>query len=94
MCIQQVDSLKKQLEALCDKVHQRQEEVIVVAAKIEEVNDNLRRTRTSVDRASAELDMHEPIGRDLKAIKGQQEDLKVSIMITVITINSTIDPFC
>lgn len=41
--------------------------------------DHLRRTRTSIDRASDELDMHEPIGTDVNAIKRQQEELQVNL---------------
>ena len=68
---------KKQLENLKEKAANRRVDVQDVSAKLESVNDNLRRTRTSLDRASAELDMHEPIGRDLEAIKRQQDELKV-----------------
>ncbi|OWF34915.1 Dystonin [Mizuhopecten yessoensis] len=70
-------SLQKQLDGLKDRAKQRQDEVDSVANKIETVADNLRRTRTSLDRAASELDMHEPIGTDLKAIKRQQEELKM-----------------
>lgn len=45
---------------------------------LEAVTDNLRRMRTSIDRAADELEMHEPIGSDVNAIKRLQDELKVS----------------
>ncbi|KAJ8305390.1 hypothetical protein KUTeg_015935 [Tegillarca granosa] len=70
------NALKKQFDALKEKATQRLEDVKDTARSLEAINDNLRRTKTNVDRASSELDMHEPIGSDIEAIKRQQEELK------------------
>jgi hypothetical protein len=69
--------IHKQFENLKDKAEKRKDDLEETFRKMEAVDDNLRRMRTSIDRASAELDMHEPIGHDVEAIKQQQEELKV-----------------
>lgn len=69
--------IQKQFDNLRDKAEKRKEDLDHTLREMEAVDDNLRRMRTSIDRASAELDMHEPIGHDVQAIKRQQEELKV-----------------
>lgn len=75
----QMKQIQKQFDNLKDKAEKRKEDLAQTFRKMEGVDDNLRRMRTSIDRASAELDMHEPIGHDVEPIKRQQEELKVCV---------------
>ena len=75
----QMKQIQKQFDNLKDKAEKRKDDLEETFRKMEAVDDNLRRMRTSIDRATAELDMHEPIGHDVDAIKRQQEELKVNI---------------
>ena len=65
------------MKTLQEKVMARKGEIEKTADLLDRVLDNLRRVRTSIDRASSELEMHEPIGTDIAAIKRQQEELKL-----------------
>ncbi|KAK3581860.1 hypothetical protein CHS0354_032763 [Potamilus streckersoni] len=72
----QIDGLRLQLEKLQEQAEERKANVAETANKIEGVVDNLRRMKTSIDRAANELEMHEPIASDVTAIKRQQGELK------------------
>jgi len=69
--------LRNQEERLGEVCDTRKEEIRNTSNALEGVTDNLRRMRTSIDRASDELEMHEPIGTDVNAIKRLQDELKV-----------------
>lgn len=70
--------LRNQQEHLREVSDERKAEIQTVSNALEAVTDNLRRMRTSIDRAGDELEMHEPIGSDVNAIKRLQDELKVS----------------
>lgn len=75
----QIDALKTQLGNLKSKAEACKQDIEQMLESLDCATDNLRRTRTSIDRASDELDMHEPIGTDVAAIKRQQDELQVKI---------------
>lgn len=75
----QLDMLRNQQEKLAEVCETRKDDIKSTSNALEGVTDNLRRMRTSIDRASDELDMHEPIGTDVNAIKRLQDELKVRI---------------
>ena len=75
--IPQVEALKTQLGKLKSKAENSKQDIEKMLDTLDRAVDHLRRTRTSTDRASDELDMHEPIGTDVNAIKRQQEELQV-----------------
>jgi len=79
-CVFQLDMCRSQQERLREVSEARRDNITQVAHALEAVTDNLRRMRTSIDRAADELDMHEPIGTDVNAIKRLQDELKVSVM--------------
>ncbi|KAH3692413.1 uncharacterized protein LOC127863407 [Dreissena polymorpha] len=73
----QLDQLRNQQEKLRDKSEERLQEVQTIYGTLEGVTDNLRRMRTCINRASDELEMQEPIGTDVNAIKRLQDELKM-----------------
>ena len=72
-----MELLQSQHEKLRESSEERKEEIKKAANDVEAVGDNLRRMRTSIDRAADELEMHEPIGSDVNAIKRLQDELRV-----------------
>ena len=74
--------LRNQQEHLREVSDERKDEIKTVSHALEAVTDNLRRMRTSIDRAADELEMHEPIGSDVNAIKRLQDELKVRLLFT------------
>lgn len=79
VCDLQIDALKTQLGNLKSKADNCKRDIENMLDTLDRAIDHLRRTRTSIDRASDELDMHEPIGTDVNAIKRQQEELHVNL---------------
>lgn len=79
VCDLQIDALKTQLGNLKSKADNCKRDIENMLETLDRAIDHLRRTRTSIDRASDELDMHEPIGTDVNAIKRQQEELHVNL---------------
>ena len=73
----QLENLKTVQERLQEQSGERKTEIKDAANAVDTVIDNLRRMRTSIDRASDELEMHDPIGSDVNAIKRMQDELKV-----------------
>ena len=65
-------------ERIQEQSADRKTEIKDASNAVDTVTDNLRRMRTSIDRAGDELEMHDPIGSDVNAIKRMQDELKVS----------------
>ena len=73
----QLENLKGMQERLQEMSGERRTEIKEASQAVDTVMDNLRRMRTSIDRAGDELEMHDPIGSDVNAIKRMQDELKV-----------------
>ena len=73
----QLENLKAMQERIQEQSADRKTEIKDASNAVDTVTDNLRRMRTSIDRAGDELEMHDPIGSDVNAIKRMQDELKV-----------------
>lgn len=79
--LRQLDMLRNQQEKMAEVCETRKEDIKTISNSLEGVTDNLRRMRTSIDRAADELEMHEPIGTDVNAIKRLQDELRVGLSV-------------